>query len=112
MVASYFAQGAFKEAMQALFVLAFALALREVARNPDWRGAPLRFVPAALIAVGTVYAYSYPGLVWLVGDARSSGSARAQRRAAARRPARAALRAARPRACSPSSSWSPPRSGG
>jgi hypothetical protein len=66
MVASYFAQGAFKEVMQALFVLAFALCLREVARGPDWREVPLRFVPAALIAAGSVYAYSYPGLVWLV----------------------------------------------
>jgi hypothetical protein len=69
LVASYFAQGAFKEAMQALFVLAFALCLREVARGPDWRGVPLRFVPAALVAVGSVYAYSYPGLVWLVATA-------------------------------------------
>ncbi len=65
LVASYFAQGAFKEAMQALFVLAFVLSLREVARNPDWLGRPLRFVPAALIAVGSAYVYSYPGLAWL-----------------------------------------------
>ena len=65
MVASYYAQGAFKEAMQALFVLAFVLALREVARSPDWRGISLRFVPTALIAVGSAYAYSYPGLIWL-----------------------------------------------
>ena len=34
MVASYFAQGAFKETMQALFVLAFVLALREASPNP------------------------------------------------------------------------------
>jgi hypothetical protein len=67
MVASYFAQGAFKETMQALFVLSFVLALREAGRNPDWRDAPLRFVPAALIAVGSVYTYSYPGPIWLVG---------------------------------------------
>ncbi|HET7417324.1 MAG TPA: hypothetical protein VFJ61_06845 [Solirubrobacterales bacterium] len=62
-VASYFAQGAFKETMQALFLLAFVLALREGARA----GAdlPLRFVPAALIAVGSVYTYSFPGLIWL-----------------------------------------------
>jgi hypothetical protein len=69
MVVSYFAQGAFKETMQALFVLAFALSLREVARSPDWREVSLRFAPAALIAVGSVYAYSYPGLVWLAGGA-------------------------------------------
>jgi len=62
-VASYFAQGAFKETMQALFLLAFVLALREA--NGPWRDLPLRFVPAALVAVGSVYAYSFPGLIWL-----------------------------------------------
>ena len=73
MVASYFAQGAFKETMQALFVLAFVLALREASRNPDWRELPLRFVPAALIAVGTVYTYSFPGLIWLAATAVDLG---------------------------------------
>jgi hypothetical protein len=62
LVASYFAQGAFKETMQALFVLAFVLALRESTRS--WRDFPLRFVPAALIAVGSVYTYSFAGLIW------------------------------------------------
>jgi hypothetical protein len=62
-VASYFAQGAFKETMQALFLLAFVLALRESTRT--WTDLPLRFVPAALIAVGSIYAYSFPGLIWL-----------------------------------------------
>jgi hypothetical protein len=66
-VASYFAQGAFKETMQALFFLAFVLALREAGRN--WAGLPLRFVPAALIAAGSVYTYSFPGLIWLSGAA-------------------------------------------
>ncbi len=65
MVASYFAQGSFKETMQALFFLAFVLALREVSRNADWRELPLRLVPAALLAVGSVYTYSFPGLIWL-----------------------------------------------
>ena len=58
MVASYFAQGAFKETMQALFVLAFALSLRE-----------RQLIPAALIAAGSVYTYSFPGLTWLLGTA-------------------------------------------
>jgi hypothetical protein len=62
-VASYFAQGAFKETTQALFLLAFVLALRESGRT--WADLPLRFVPAALIAVGSIYAYSFPSLVWL-----------------------------------------------
>jgi hypothetical protein len=66
-VASYFAQGAFKETMQALFFLAFVLALREPGRG--WADLPLRFVPAALIAVGAVYTYSFPGLIWLGGAA-------------------------------------------
>jgi len=65
LVASYYAQGAFKETMQALFVLAFVLALREATRSRTWRALPLRFVPAALLAVGSVYAYSFPGLIWL-----------------------------------------------
>jgi hypothetical protein len=69
MVASYYAQGSFKETMQALFFLAFVLALRESSRNPEWRHLPLRFVPAALLAVGSVYTYSFPGLIWLIGAA-------------------------------------------
>jgi hypothetical protein len=64
-VASYFAQGAFKETMQALWVLAFALSLREATRA--WRDVPFRFLPAALLAVGSVYTYSFPGLIWLFG---------------------------------------------
>jgi hypothetical protein len=66
MVASYFAQGSFKETMQALFFLAFVLALREASRDPEWQKLPLRFTPAALLAVGSVYTYSFPGLIWLV----------------------------------------------
>jgi hypothetical protein len=66
-VASYFAQGAFKETMQALFLLAFVLALRESTRG--WADLPLRFVPPALLAVGAAYAYSFPGLLWLGGAA-------------------------------------------
>ena len=65
LVASYFAQGSFKETMQALFVLAFVLALRE-SRNPDWPQLQLRFVPAAILAAGSVYTYSFPGLIWLI----------------------------------------------
>jgi uncharacterized membrane protein (UPF0136 family) len=64
-VASYLAQGAFKETMQALFLLAFVLALREADRT--WTNSPRRYVPAALIAVGSIYTYSFPGLIWLGG---------------------------------------------
>ena len=69
MVASYFAQGAFKETLEAFFFLAFVLSLREASTNPSWRDLPLRFVPAALLAVGSVYTYSFPGLIWLFGAA-------------------------------------------
>jgi hypothetical protein len=41
--------------------------LRESTRG--WAGLPLRFVPAALLAVGAVYVYSFPGLLWLAGAA-------------------------------------------
>jgi hypothetical protein len=66
-VASYFAQGAFKEVMLAFFLLGFVLFLRESAREPVAN--PLRFTPAALIATGAVYTYSFPGLLWLLGTA-------------------------------------------
>jgi hypothetical protein len=62
-VASYFAQGAFKETIQALYLLAFVLALRESDRA--WANQQLRYVPAALIAVGSIYTYSFPSLIWL-----------------------------------------------
>jgi len=65
--ASYFAQGSFKEVMLAFFLLGFVLFLRESVREPS--GSPFRFAPAALIAVGAVYTYSFPGLLWLVGTA-------------------------------------------
>jgi hypothetical protein len=64
-VASYFAQGAFKETIEAFLLLGFVLALREAAREPI--ESQLRFVPLALIAMGTVYVYSFPGLLWLIG---------------------------------------------
>jgi hypothetical protein len=64
-VASYFAQGAFKETIEAFLLLGFVLCLREAWREPT--ASQLRFVPAALIAMGTIYVYSFPGLLWLLG---------------------------------------------
>jgi hypothetical protein len=66
-VASYFAQGAFKETMLALFLLGFVLCLREFWGEPV--ASRLRFIPLALIPVGAVYVYSFPGLLWLLGTA-------------------------------------------
>ncbi len=76
LVASYMIQGAFKETMQALFVLAFAVGLHQVGRGAlveDPAPSPLRrglvAAPLAALAVGSVYAYSFPGLLWLGGAA-------------------------------------------
>jgi hypothetical protein len=66
LVAAWLAQGAFKEPMLALLVLGFALGLRELEQDER----PLTVaIPLGLIAAGTLYAYSFPGLVWLVGTA-------------------------------------------
>jgi hypothetical protein len=70
LVASYHVQGAFKETMQALFVLAFAIGLYLLARGklgPEAGTALVGAIPLAVIAVGSVYAYSFPGLAWLAG---------------------------------------------
>lgn len=70
---SYLIQGAFKETMQALFMLAFAVALVQLAgatlggATPARRWRLMRAVPLAALAAGSLYAYSFPGLTWLVG---------------------------------------------
>jgi hypothetical protein len=74
--ASYFAQGAFKETGEALFVLAFALFLHDLDR---WRGAasgpggseagppPVGAAIAGLtLAAGIFFSYSFAGLAWPV----------------------------------------------
>jgi hypothetical protein len=70
LAASYFIQGAFKETMQALFLLAFAIGLADLAAHPattEGRWNRLKAVPLAALAIGSLYAYSFPGLTWLVG---------------------------------------------
>jgi hypothetical protein len=61
LVASYLTQGAFKETMAALFLLAFAVGIDQAAKDPG----RLRAVPLAVLVVGAAYAYSFPGMVWL-----------------------------------------------
>ena len=65
LAASYFAQAAFKETAEALFVLAFALYLRALpALPPDHRGR-LRFaLPPLALAGGIFFSYSFAGLAW------------------------------------------------
>ncbi|MFN8113660.1 MAG: hypothetical protein U0R51_10745 [Solirubrobacterales bacterium] len=66
LVASYFAQGAFKELFEAAFLLGFALWLRDLTRHPDRTGTGLlRLLPGVVIAAGALYVYSWPGLAWL-----------------------------------------------
>jgi hypothetical protein len=70
LVASYLIQGAFKETMEALFVLAFAIALHQLARGSLTGPGGRRWLAAAplsVLAIGAVYAYSFPGLLWLAG---------------------------------------------
>ena len=131
MVASYFAQGDFKETMQALFVLAFVLSLREISSSrASWRAlaAPLRprrsdrrrqrlrlQLPGPDLARGDRDHLGRSGvrdragaalLRWQVG----LGRGRPRPRPAASRdgPRRSAPTSLCPRCYSPS--WSPPRS--
>jgi len=63
MAASYYAQGAFKETIEGMFLVAFVLGLREFAQELHWPQAR-QAVPLGVIAAGTVYTYSYPGVYW------------------------------------------------
>jgi hypothetical protein len=65
LVASYLAQGAFKELFEAAFLLAFAVWLHSL-RAPEAgrRGVAL---PGVVLAAGALYAYSGPGIAWIAG---------------------------------------------
>ncbi len=82
MAASYLIQGAFKETIEALFVLAFAVGLHELGRGALVGAAGLRgqlsAVPLAALAVGAVYAYSFPGLAVAGRRRRALGGDRAR----------------------------------
>ena len=63
--ASYFAQGAFKELAEALFVLAVAVGLRDVGDLPRGALQRLRFaLPWLAISGGIFFSYSFAGLAW------------------------------------------------
>ncbi|HEX3173767.1 MAG TPA: hypothetical protein VHQ43_06060 [Solirubrobacterales bacterium] len=78
LAASYFAQGAFKETAEALFVLAVALALRDIESSPVGgvpapRGGGALVVggvrwalPWLALAGGIFFSYSFAGLAWPV----------------------------------------------
>lgn len=60
---AYFGQGAFKEPLVAMFLLAFVLALRETF---PWESSPRHTLPAAVLAGGSISAYGFSGLYPLV----------------------------------------------
>jgi hypothetical protein len=70
LAAAYLAQGAFKEPLLALALLGFTLGLP--ALRGAWSGSggsPRAVIPLGVIAAGTIYNYSFPGLAWLLGAA-------------------------------------------
>jgi hypothetical protein len=71
--AAYLAQGAFKEPIQALLLIAFALLLATCGLKPPTVGGfkpHVRLaVPLAVVLAAAIYNYSFPGLFWLAGAA-------------------------------------------
>lgn len=67
MVAAYYAEGAFKETIMALLLLAFVVHLQQASAQWVHARAITRWwlvAPGVLLAVAAVYTYSYLGLVW------------------------------------------------
>lgn len=65
LMASYFAQGAFKELAAAMFLLAFTAALPQITPLAAGRRAKLMAItPLAVLLLGIVFTYSFPGLAW------------------------------------------------
>lgn len=65
LAASYFAQAAFKETAEALFVLAFAVFLIAPGGPPAGAWGRLRFaLPPLALAGGIFFSYSFAGLAW------------------------------------------------
>jgi hypothetical protein len=67
LAASYFAQAAFKELAEALFVLAFAIWLTEFEALPTrWRDRILFVLPPLALLGGIFFSYSFAGVAWPV----------------------------------------------
>ncbi|RKQ92877.1 hypothetical protein C8N24_2733 [Solirubrobacter pauli] len=60
LVAGYYSQGSFKELIQALLIVAFALELRRF----DPASGRLRWLPMAVLLAGTLSVYSVQGIAW------------------------------------------------
>ena len=63
LAAAWYVQSAFKEPIMALLLLGLVLALRTGHREHFARPAAVA-VPLAVLVVGMLYDYSYPGLIW------------------------------------------------
>lgn len=67
LMASFFAQAAFKEVMAAMFLLAFTIILPEILPRPAVRPERPRLIAAAVVLLaGIVFTYSFPGLAFPV----------------------------------------------
>ncbi|MBA3746562.1 MAG: hypothetical protein H0W96_03605, partial [Solirubrobacterales bacterium] len=64
MLSAWYAQGAFKEPLMALLVLAFVVVLAQWLREP--RRSRLAAIPLGLLLAGAVLTYSYAGVAWAV----------------------------------------------
>ena len=93
--ASYLAQGAFKELFEIAFLLGFALWLGTLRLHAEGGRAWRLVLPGAVLAAGTLYAYSGPGLAWIGGTLALWAAVELFRRRPA---AGSALRAALPAA--------------
>jgi len=68
LMASYFAQGAFKELAAAMFLLAFTIALPQISPLPEGRRAKIMAaLPLVVLSLGIIFTYSFPGLAWPIG---------------------------------------------
>jgi hypothetical protein len=66
LVAAYYGEGAFKETVMAVLLLAFVLALEhlsEARASLSWR----TLLPAVILVAGGVYTYSYTAIAWFAG---------------------------------------------
>lgn len=81
LMASYYAQAAFKELAAAMFLLAFVIALERMEPAGDRRARLAAWAPPALLLAGIVFTYSFPGLAWPVAIALAWGLTRPGARA-------------------------------
>jgi hypothetical protein len=71
--ASYLAQAAFKETIEALLLLTFVIVLRELAGELRWPR-PRQAVPLGVLAAASMYVYSYNGIAWPAAALLAAGA--------------------------------------